>query len=574
MKLYTCKGNNGSPIVPLNEFGFIVSDEIMNGDYSHDWGEVEGSGVDAFNKCSDALDSSVWTKIPFCYLAFPTTSVDPYKTAQYVLDNSFANATPFNMTRPEEAGSAQTMATINNHQLMSGFSWELRGDGSIMISTPCASSMIFNTAGDETHVELRFFFIVLASESIVDGKFNFTTDQHYKSVSCSIYRIRQENTLEPELWKWDTLQFTFTSNIPESWLVLNGTSAYVADDDPYSDDTGDSEPGGNEDDQNNWEDGDSNPEPDLPSLQATDAGFIQLFMPTITQLKQLANYLWSNSFDIDTFKRLFADPMDCILGLSIVPIDVTGAAKTVNIGNINTGISLNQASNQYKKIACGSINIHEKLHSYLDYSPYRKVYLFLPYIGTRELDIDMLNGTALTVNYHVDILSGACTAYVKVDGNVIETYSGQCSMNIPITSRDWSNTIRGVISVAGAVTGGVLSGGMSAPVSAAMIAGAATSASNVAGNVMNSKPTYDKSGSLGSAAGVLGMQKPFLIMERPRLCKPSRQNSFMGYPGFITRQLSALSGFTQVQDIKLSGLTATETERNEILSLLRSGVIL
>lgn len=571
MKLYTCSGNAGSTIVPLDTFAFIVSDEIIDGQYHADGGELNGSGADAVAACCEALDSDAWTKIPFCYLAFPDLTNDPWKTEQAVLDECF-NATPFNMTRPQEDGSISVNAIINGKTFDSSVEWSLSGNGAILQNTPLTVSSVFHT--DNVHPEIRLFFPVLPSECIVDGKFNFTTDQKIKVVSCSVYRIRAANELEPERWSWHTLQFTFIINVPEAWAELNGTDASGTDDDPYSDDTGDSEPGGNEDDQDNWEDGDSNPEPDLPSLQATDAGFIQLFMPTITQLKQLANYLWSNSFDIDTFKRLFADPMDCILGLSIVPIDVTGGAKTVNIGNINTGISLNQASNQYKKIACGSINIHEKLHSYLDYSPYRKVYLFLPYIGTRELDIDMLNGTALTVNYHVDILSGACTAYVKVDGNVIETYSGQCSMNIPITSRDWSNTIRGVISVAGAVTGGVLSGGMSAPVSAAMIAGAATSASNVAGNVMNSKPTYDKSGSLGSAAGVLGMQKPFLIMERPRLCKPSRQNSYMGYPGFITRQLSAVSGFTQVQDIKLSGLTATETERNEILNLLRSGVIL
>ena len=53
----------------------------------------------------------------------------------------------------------------------------------------------------------------------------------------------------------------------------------------------------------------------LPTLSAVDTGFISLYNPTLAQLQSLANYMWSDLFDLDTFKKLFGDPMQAILGL-------------------------------------------------------------------------------------------------------------------------------------------------------------------------------------------------------------------------------------------------------------------
>ena len=65
--------------------------------------------------------------------------------------------------------------------------------------------------------------------------------------------------------------------------------------------------------------------PPLPTASASSAGFITLFNPSLAQLNNLANYMWSDLLSLDTFKKIFADPMDCILGLSIIPVKPASA---------------------------------------------------------------------------------------------------------------------------------------------------------------------------------------------------------------------------------------------------------
>lgn len=351
--------------------------------------------------------------------------------------------------------------------------------------------------------------------------------------------------------------------------------------DPFDDDD-DSQPGGGSggDDQDNWDDdSDPVPVPPLPSLSAVDTGFITLFNPTISQLQNLASYMWSGAFDLNAYRKIVADPMDVIIGLSIVPVDVPASnTAEVMVGNIGTGIYMLKANSQYVEVNCGVIDIHEKDHSYLDYAPYRKCTLVLPYIGAQEIDIDELNGQTMGVIYHVDVLSGACIAYVTIDGNVIHQYSGQCAVSIPITSKDFTQTIMalGQLVTAGisAGVGIAASGGLSAPITAAQVAGAGSSMASGAMNVVNSKPTFSKTGSIGGSTGLLGVQKPYLIFEYPRKCKPAQQQIYTGYPLYVTVKLSDIYGFTQVQDIHLDNIPCTDSERDEMLRMLREGVIL
>lgn len=550
---------------PFSRLGFIVDDEINEGQYdTPQYGDVDSAG-EAISAICSAIDDEKWKLVPYAYNGYhgDPTSVEllepialDYTNLKQLLESQATNGSE--AITPTING--QTFTDVHNY-------WNTDGDAELFRGTPCGTAIGF----DSNTKSIFWTFPVLSSESIVDGKFAFAEGQTYSSYQVRIWRTGSGINMK---WHWQAPTSVGHFDVPEEWYALNGTPAGGTD--PY-DPTGDDESGtgGGEGDQDNWDDdSDPNPVPPVPSLEASDAGFIALYAPTIAQLKSLANYLWGNSFDLDQFKKLFADPMDCILGLSIVPVSVTGSAGTVHVGNINTGVSMNKASSQYAEVNCGTVTITEKYHSYLDYSPYRKISIFLPYIGTRDLDIDIVNGTTIGVKYHVDVLTGGCVAFVTVNGNVIDNYSGQCSINVPITGRDFSNTILGITTLVSGAAGAVATGGLSAPVTAAMVAGGASAAASTAGTVMNSKPNIQKGGSIGSSCGIMGNQKPYIILERPNLCLPGNQSSYTGYPSYITRTLGTLSGFTQVQDIKLNGFSMTETERNELLSLLRSGVIL
>ena len=306
--------------------------------------------------------------------------------------------------------------------------------------------------------------------------------------------------------------------------------------------------------------------PDLPTLSAVDTGLISLFNPSSAQLKTLANYLWGDAFDLSTWKKMFADPMDAILGLSIVPVNVpSSGSASLTIGNISTGITLPKVSSQYVTVDCGTINVNEYWGAYLDYSPYTQAEIYLPFIGIHPLTIDDIMGKSVHVVYHIDVLSGACCAYVKCDGSVLYSFVGQCSCSIPVTSNDWTNVINGAISIAASIGTMVATGGASAPMS---IPGMAATATN------SLKPTVEKSGAMGGMGGMLGVQNPYIILTRPKQAIPAYQNTFTGYPSFITKTLSECSGYTEVESIHLENVPATDGELEEINDLLKSGVII
>lgn len=305
--------------------------------------------------------------------------------------------------------------------------------------------------------------------------------------------------------------------------------------------------------------------PSLPTLSATSAGFITLFNPSAAQMANLAGYMWSGAFDLATFRKIFADPMDCILGLSIVPVDVpAGSSSEVKVGNISTGIYMTTAASQYVEVDCGTLDVQEFWGAYLDYEPFTKAEIYLPYIGTHPIAVDDIMGKSVHVVYHVDILSGACVAYVQCGSSVLYSFIGQCSSSIPITGNDWTNVVNGVLSIAGSIGSMVATGGASAPAAVGSIVSTA---------VNQMKPSVEKSGSLSGTGGMMGVQTPYLILTRPRQALPARQNAYTGYPSFITSNLGTLTGYTEVEEIHLENVPATSGELAEIVSLLKGGVI-
>lgn len=356
-----------------------------------------------------------------------------------------------------------------------------------------------------------------------------------------------------------------TTEIPAAILpVFTNGKVYIPSNDPYKDggisDTG----GGNGDFDNTSDPIDI---PPLPAVSAVDTGFMTLFTPSLQNMRDLAAYMWANPlFDVNAYKKILANPMDAILGLSLVPVTIpANTAKQVTVGNIPTGISMPVADNQFIEVDCGSINVNEHWGAYLDYSPYTKCELYLPYCGIHPIDTDDIMATTVKVVYHVDILTGACCAYVKCGDSVLYTFTGQLATTIPITGNDWTSMINGIINATTAIGSMAATGGLTAPMAV----------SEVASTVINTaKPTMERSGSLSGTGGMMATQYPYLILTRPRQALPELQNKFSGYPSFISSYLSDLSGYTEVYSVHLEGISATGAELSEIEQILKGGVIL
>lgn len=309
-----------------------------------------------------------------------------------------------------------------------------------------------------------------------------------------------------------------------------------------------------------------NPVPDLPELDAVATGFLTEYIPSISQLNSLAGYMWSTNF-LDELLKLFASPMDTILALNIIPTSLTGTGtKDVKVGNVSTGISMNYTNHQFYEFNLGSVIVREFFGSYLDYAPYTKIEIYLPFIGVRRIEPDVVMNKTLGIVYHIDSLSGACVAYITVNGSVYYTFTGDCATPIPITNESFSRTIQSMTAMVTSVAASVASSGASIPVAATM--------GSVISTVESSKPDIEKSGNIGGSVSLLCERTPYLIFTRPSLCTPADQPHYTGYPAFITMQLSSCSGFTRVSEIHLENISgATTAELSEIEALLKGGVI-
>lgn len=375
----------------------------------------------------------------------------------------------------------------------------------------------------------------------------------------------------------------------------------------------------------------SDPIPDspLPTLSAANTGFTRIYNPTLVQVQDLARYLWTDETVIETIwnkiKQYFEDPMQAIIGFNLVPVPVpNGGTEEFKLMYIPTGVNMTVAANQFVDVDCGSVKLERFYGSALDQSPNTKVSCFLPYIGTVHLNTDEVMGTTLQVKYRVDIVSGSCVAKILVDGNVLYQYSGHCAITIPFASSDFTSYVSAAISVArlgiglgvaaatgvplvttgndpsqqtgqtvtttfnetqtarNPTTGRQITTGTRSTVETVEKNHTGTKVSygyltpsnisNTVGDIMGSKPVIQHSGSFSGNTGYLGVRRPFLIIERPNMCLPEQYQHFNGYPAMITMELSECKGFTRIQQIELTGITATNPEQAEIMGLLKSGV--
>lgn len=313
--------------------------------------------------------------------------------------------------------------------------------------------------------------------------------------------------------------------------------------------------------------------PNLPSISAADLGFITMYNPSAAQLKSLSDFMWSGAFDLVTYKKLFSDPMQSIIGLAIVPVQPSvGGSKNVMFGTIDSGITMNYLSTNYVQLDCGSVSIDKYVGCFMDNDPYTKISIYLPFIGIRQLSADDCIGRSLHVVYNIDVLTGACACFIEVSGKgVLYSYNGSCITNVPLTAVNFSGAIQNAVSAIGSAVGvvaGMATG--AAPVTAMSIAGLATSAANTA---VNSKPTVQRSGNLGGSAGILSIMTPYVIIERPNMSVPNQVEKFVGQTSNITMYLGDCRGFTMCEYVHLDNLNATSEEIVEIESMLRTGVI-
>lgn len=302
-----------------------------------------------------------------------------------------------------------------------------------------------------------------------------------------------------------------------------------------------------------------------PTGQAS--ALFAVYNPSQAALNSFGAWLWSSNF-IDQVLKLFNNPMQSIIGLHKIfaapPISGSG---TIRVGYLDSGVGSNIVGGQYVTVNCGTVKVSENFGNAFDYTD-TVIRLYLPFIGIVPLNTSDVMRGSVSVVYHVDVITGACLAEVKVTrdggGGTLYQYAGDAAVRYPISSGSYMGVVSGVLGVVGGIASAVMTGGASAP----LAAGA------VASGIANAKTDVQHSGSFAGNAGAMGAKKPYIIIERPQTSIATGFSAYQGVGANSVKRVGAMSGYFRMTDVHVDNVArASAEELEQIRTMIERGVI-
>lgn len=326
------------------------------------------------------------------------------------------------------------------------------------------------------------------------------------------------------------------------------------------------------------------------------------------------------------------NPLDVIVSLKRLPFDITqyssitGTAQPVKLGNLSlfdiTGYKLN---GQYTVVDFGSYHIYPKFgNTFLDYAPYTYFELIIPFCGSTRIDPALFMDKTLKLKMVVDLYTGACTCYILADNLCIDSVSGNCAIDIPVSgiqSADFQNSVQNAITnvknarinskafeqrgnlAVGSIgkkifgnsavnVGNVLSN-MGTSLSSALSlhsnitsvqqqeAQNAIDVNQAEYNLQHVQTPFNSVGSQSAANSYVEEMQARLIIYRPKFADGFNADKYaktIGHACLINGKVSDFSGLTvgniNTDGIVLNGMSPTDTEKTMLKSLFAGGVIL
>ena len=320
--------------------------------------------------------------------------------------------------------------------------------------------------------------------------------------------------------------------------------------------------------------------------------------PPNLQLNRLEKILCEENF-FDNIQYLFQSSHELVNSVRLYPFSIPDFAVMQDDGELSRYIPIGRISGS--DVQCNGLAIKGVKNNVLiaefylgrpfgfwSYYPYTRMKIFLPYLGYYDLPVneifrDNVNDAHIEVRYSIDFDTGMCTAYVVNESlnYVILTTSGKIGVDIPIGSTNANEVAKNILSSSVSLAGGLLTtlvggavgGGIGAVVGLSGGVKAVTGATNM---LTGSTIHYDNGVLHGGSSNMASPNQCFIIKtNRTILGNMSEFNKTYGRPLHQTYTLSQLHGFTKVGEIHLENFVdATDTEINEIETLLKSGVIL
>lgn len=305
------------------------------------------------------------------------------------------------------------------------------------------------------------------------------------------------------------------------------------------------------------------PLPFVPS-NSMSSKLYTVYNPSNANLDSLGAFMWNTSI-IQQLVELFTNnPMDAIISLhQIYATPSTGANKNIILGVLDSNVPAPVVTNQYVTIDCGNVEISEIYGDARDYTQVQTD-IFLPFIGLRSLDCHDVIGCRVGVKFKIDVYTGSTLAEISVTKQgitqILYTFEGNCSVQIPLTAADRSRMIQGIV----AATTGLVTGGVGA------MAGAAAAAS--LGGAMQT--SIQKSSAFSGNAGAMGGKIPYIVITRQKSADASNFPQLLGYPTNKGIYLKDCRGYVKVKDIHIDIARATDAEKDMLYTVLKNGIVI
>lgn len=340
-------------------------------------------------------------------------------------------------------------------------------------------------------------------------------------------------------------------------------------------------------------------------------GFIQVYNPTPSEFVAFGRWLWVTYADA-TLDTIWNNPFDGVIGAhELYATPSKDGYSTIRSGFLDSGISSIIVRQRYTQINCGSILIPEYWGNYLDYSPYSRAYIYLPFIGIMDIDVDDIVGHAVNVLYHVDSYTGSCIAQITCARddytNTLYQFSGDCSVEIPMAGGSQANIKAAMIAAnayqnaanisAGMSLFGGLASGLATGIGGAMMPGKGSTIGGISSGIgqaiggiasavsqyaygeaqhtaamVSQKSHVQHSGSFGGSHGAMGIKKPYIILRRPIQKVVNDYNKLYGYPAHKMVVIGDCTGYLRCREVNVQSSLATDEEKRMIEEALKSGV--
>ena len=307
---------------------------------------------------------------------------------------------------------------------------------------------------------------------------------------------------------------------------------------------------------------------------------------------------------IDGNKLFGSNTMECVSGVIYIPLtSLDDVCEMGSLANIQIGAwqSANAQGRRIIKnegtIDCGSFFYNRVYKDYRDYEPYNLLFVNLPFCGCHQLTISKYLDKTVSVKYNIDITTGGIVCSLFADNILVDVFEGTCGASRPISATDnnaYINNIVGAITGASSQAQGSIQGisnavgavGKAANVGSLAAGGAALGAVGVAGaagasgvftayqikQAVDNPPQMHRGSLAGNLAYSLNTHPTFLFFTK-RTIRPENELAVIGYPSGHGGVVGSFSGFLQCSAFKLAnGFTGTERERQDILSIMRSGI--